>query len=61
MLANSRWMYRSALKRKETRGMHRRHEYAAADPAQRHRLLSGGLDEVWVERVEGGRSVGVAA
>ncbi|CAG9254739.1 Succinate dehydrogenase flavoprotein subunit [Paraburkholderia unamae] len=51
MLANSRWMYRSALQRKETRGMHRRRDYAAVDPAQRHRLLSGGLDEVWVERV----------
>ncbi|MCC8394591.1 FAD-binding protein [Paraburkholderia sp. MMS20-SJTR3] len=52
MLATSRWMYRSALQRNETRGMHRRHEYAATDPGQRHRLLSGGLDEVWVERVK---------
>jgi len=50
MLATSRWMYRSALQRTETRGMHRRREHAAVDPAQRHRLLSGGLDEVWVSR-----------
>ena len=50
MLATSRWMYRSALERTETRGMHRRREHAGSDPAQRHRLLSGGLDEVWVTR-----------
>ncbi|MEM5316029.1 FAD-binding protein [Paraburkholderia sp. JHI869] len=61
MLANSRWMYRSALQRKETRGMHRRREFTGADPAQRHRLLSGGLDEVWVERLYGQADVGVAA
>ncbi|MDB5818954.1 MAG: fumarate reductase/succinate dehydrogenase flavoprotein domain protein [Rhizobacter sp.] len=48
MLATSRWMYRSALERTETRGMHRRREHGALDPTQRHRLLSGGLDEVWV-------------
>jgi len=48
LLAHSRWMYRSALARKETRGMHRRQEHGAPDPSQRHRLLSGGLDEVWV-------------
>ena len=49
MLAASRWMYRSALQRTETRGMHRRREHSGLDPAQRHRLLSGGLDEVWVQ------------
>ena len=50
LLATSRWMYRSALARPETRGMHRRDEHAAVDPAQRHRLISGGLDEVWVSQ-----------
>ncbi|CAN7368001.1 FAD-dependent oxidoreductase [Paraburkholderia terricola] len=50
MLAVSRWMYRSALARTETRGMARRQDYPGADAAQRHRLLSGGLDEVWVAR-----------
>ncbi|MFM0660824.1 FAD-dependent oxidoreductase [Paraburkholderia sediminicola] len=49
MLATSRWMYRSAQQRTETRGMHRRLEHAALDPSQGHRLLSGGLDEVWIE------------
>ncbi|MDP9898741.1 FAD-dependent oxidoreductase [Variovorax ginsengisoli] len=48
MLATARWMYRSALQRTETRGMHRRREHGNLDPTQRHRLLSGGLDEVWV-------------
>lgn len=49
MLATARWMYRSALARPETRGMARRAEHTAIDPAQRHRLLSGGLDEVWTQ------------
>jgi succinate dehydrogenase/fumarate reductase flavoprotein subunit len=48
MLATSRWMYRSALARRETRGMHKREDYPRQDPAQRHYLTSGGLDEVWV-------------
>ena len=50
LLANARWMYRSALARTETRGMHRRAEHPASDPAQRHRVLSGGLDAVWTGR-----------
>ncbi|MGY0830403.1 FAD-binding protein [Azospirillum argentinense] len=48
MLATSRWMYRSALARTESRGMHRRLDHAALDPAQRHLLTVGGLDEVHV-------------
>lgn len=47
MLAVSRWMYRSALERTETRGMHRRSDFAKLDSTQRHRVISGGLDEVW--------------
>jgi succinate dehydrogenase/fumarate reductase flavoprotein subunit len=50
MLATARWMYRSAQARTETRGMHRRVEHTVTDDAQHHRLLSGGLDEVWVRR-----------
>jgi hypothetical protein len=50
MLATSRWMYRSAQQRTETRGMHRRREHAAPEPSQRQRLLSGGLDEVWIDQ-----------
>ncbi|MGM4992310.1 FAD-binding protein [Tardiphaga sp. 841_E9_N1_2] len=47
MLATARWMYRSALARKETRGMHRRDDFPAQDPSQRHYITTGGLDEVW--------------
>ncbi len=47
MVATARWMYRSGLERTETRGMHRREDFPALDPAQHHRILSGGLDEVW--------------
>ncbi|WP_137918730.1 FAD-binding protein [Hydrogenophaga sp. 2FB] len=50
MLATSRWMYRSALQRTETRGMARRQDHAGLDLGQRHRLVSGGLDEVWVRQ-----------
>ena len=48
MVAMGRWAYRSALARPESRGMHYRADYPDEDPGQRHRLLSGGLDEVWV-------------
>lgn len=47
MVATARWMYRSALARPETRGMHRRDDHPALDPAQQHRILTGGVDEVW--------------
>lgn len=48
MLATSRWMYRSALARRETRGMHKRYDFLQQDAAQYHHLSAGGLDEVWV-------------
>ncbi|MBR1218899.1 FAD-binding protein [Bradyrhizobium sp. U87765 SZCCT0131] len=47
MLATARWMYRSALARTETRGMHRREDYTELDPRQRHYITTGGLDAVW--------------
>ena len=47
MVATARWMYRSALARPETRGMHRREDHPTLDPAQQHRILTGGVDEVW--------------
>lgn len=49
MVATARWMYRAALARKETRGMHKRLDLPGADSAQRHYLTVGGLDDVWVE------------
>ncbi|SEU25749.1 FAD-dependent oxidoreductase [Paenibacillus sp. NFR01] len=49
MTATARWMYASALARTETRGMHKREDFKESDGAQHHRLISGGLDEVWVQ------------
>lgn len=51
MTATARWMYRSALYRTETRGMHRRMDFPEQDPSQHYRLASGGLDEVWVKPI----------
>ncbi|MDB4988920.1 MAG: L-aspartate oxidase [Myxococcaceae bacterium] len=53
MVATARWMYRSASERRETRGMHKHMDHPELDPAQQRRLISGGLDQVWVrpERV----------
>jgi succinate dehydrogenase/fumarate reductase flavoprotein subunit len=48
MVAHARWVYTSALARTESRGMHKREDHPAADPAQWHRLVVGGLDEVRV-------------
>ena len=47
MVAHGRWMYHAALNRTETRGMHKRLDYPAQNPAQSYRLLTGGLDEIW--------------
>ncbi|MFF9155577.1 hypothetical protein ACF1AB_25500 [Streptomyces sp. NPDC014846] len=47
MVAHGRWMYHAALQRTESRGMHKRADRPVQDPAQHHRLLTGGLDEVW--------------
>jgi succinate dehydrogenase/fumarate reductase flavoprotein subunit len=47
MLATARWMYRSGLARKESRGMHRRDDFPDQDDRQRHYITTGGLDEVW--------------
>ncbi|MBE1462896.1 FAD-binding protein [Kibdelosporangium phytohabitans] len=47
MVAHARWMYTSALARSETRGMAKRLDFPDQDPAQHHRITSGGLDEVW--------------
>jgi succinate dehydrogenase/fumarate reductase flavoprotein subunit len=47
MLATARWMYRSGLARKESRGMHRRDDFPGQDERFRHYITAGGLDEVW--------------
>ncbi|MGV9455025.1 FAD-binding protein [Streptomyces sp. NPDC003635] len=47
MTAHARWMYAAALARTETRGMAKRLDFPAQDPAQHHRITTGGLDRVW--------------
>ncbi|QRM56173.1 FAD-binding protein [Sinorhizobium sp. BG8] len=46
MLATARFMYRAALARTETRGMHRRDDFPDQDDAQHHRLIASGLDQI---------------
>ncbi|MET9201856.1 FAD-binding protein [Gordonia sp. NPDC003585] len=48
--ATGRWIYASALARTESRGMSKREDFPDPDPAQRGHVLTGGLDEVWVQR-----------
>jgi L-aspartate oxidase len=48
LVATARWSVATAAARKESRGLHRREDFAAQDPALSARLLSGGLDQVWV-------------
>lgn len=48
MVATARFMYRTASERTETRGMHKHLDYPGLDPAQQRRLITGGLDQVWV-------------
>ena len=50
MVATSRWAYRSALARAESRGMHRRSDRPASDPAFDCLFEAGGLESVMVER-----------
>ncbi|KAF0812660.1 L-aspartate oxidase [Andreprevotia sp. IGB-42] len=49
LVATARWMYRSALARTESRGMHKRQDSVGQDPAQQHFIHSGGLDTVWTQ------------
>lgn len=50
MVATARFMYRAALARTETRGMHRRDDFPKQDPAQHHRLILSGLDAIATRR-----------
>ena len=50
LTATSRWAYRSALAREESRGMHRRLDAPSADPRLACSLHARGVDEVRVVR-----------
>ncbi|MDQ0322017.1 succinate dehydrogenase/fumarate reductase flavoprotein subunit [Pararhizobium capsulatum DSM 1112] len=50
MTATARFMYRAALSRTESRGMHRREDFPKQDPGQHHRLVVGGLDTITVRQ-----------
>ncbi len=53
LTATSRWAYRSALARTESRGMHRRRDMPSTDPGLACSLHVSGLDEVRVARADG--------
>ncbi|AUX42097.1 pyridine nucleotide-disulfide oxidoreductase [Sorangium cellulosum] len=48
MVATARWMFNAARARTETRGMHKHTDHPSLDAAQQRRLITGGLDRVWV-------------
>jgi succinate dehydrogenase/fumarate reductase flavoprotein subunit len=48
MAAHARWMYTAALARTETRGMAKRLDFPDQDPTQHRRLITGGLDDIWI-------------
>jgi succinate dehydrogenase/fumarate reductase flavoprotein subunit len=48
LVASARWSWNSALRRRESRGLHQRSDAPQTDPAQARRLIVGGLDEVTV-------------
>ena len=50
LIATSRWAYRSALARAESRGKHRRSDQPARDPAFDCLFEASGLESVVVER-----------
>lgn len=47
-VATARWSLSAALRRTESRGMHRRTDYATMDAAQAHRLTVSGTDTIVV-------------
>lgn len=61
MTAHARWMYTAALARTETRGMAKRLDFPDQDPAQHHRLTTGGLDEIWTRPETTAPATGVAS
>jgi succinate dehydrogenase/fumarate reductase flavoprotein subunit len=57
MVATARFIVTSAIERRETRGLNRRLDFPQTDPAQAHRLLTGGLDRVWIRHATAARAL----
>jgi succinate dehydrogenase/fumarate reductase flavoprotein subunit len=55
LVATARWCYAAAEARKESRGMHWRDDAPAQNDDFAHRLLVGGLDQVWTRLERPGR------
>lgn len=51
MIATARWMYKSALERKESRGLHIRRDFPETDPAQQYRLIISGIEGNEIRKV----------
>ncbi|WP_430017349.1 hypothetical protein [Paenibacillus naphthalenovorans] len=51
MIATARWMYASALERKESLGMHQRDDYPSENLHTPYRLLLNGVDEIQIAPV----------
>lgn len=54
MLATARWMYRSALARQESRGMHRRLDFPDRDTGQQRHVVATGCDEIVMSHARAG-------
>lgn len=48
MIATARWMYTSALNRKETRGMHKRDDYPTENKNMQSRLIANGIEDIHI-------------
>ncbi|MDX2270349.1 MAG: FAD-binding protein [Cyanobacteriota bacterium] len=61
LVATARWCYTAAFTRQESRGMHIRDDAPMPDPRFTHRLLVGGLDQVWTQLDEGSEPESIAS
>jgi succinate dehydrogenase/fumarate reductase flavoprotein subunit len=50
LIAAGRWIFASALERKESRGLHRRADYPVLVESQHSHVIAGGTDDLWVKR-----------